>query len=75
MSSHFDSGHMAAAHFESSHFGRGLFVPPVVPPFTPEPVLPPGGQNIDAQWKKFIEEEDEMLMLVIRAFLTMRNRR
>jgi hypothetical protein len=47
-------------------------VPPIVPD---EPVHPPGtGRGIDATLQKRIMEEEELLMLVIRAFLHMRNR-
>lgn len=73
MSSHFDSAHFGAAHYESSHYGRGAVIPPIIPPFTPEPVHPPGSAEYDAR-ARWIEQEDELLLLVIRAFLAMKDR-
>ena len=73
MSSHFQSSHHASSQFLSSHYGRLQIVPPIPPPFTPEPVHPPGSAEYDAR-AKWIENEDELLMLVIRAFLTMKDR-
>jgi hypothetical protein len=72
MSSHFVSSHFGAAHYESSHYGRDVIVVPP-PDFTPEPVRPPGSAPYDER-ARWIEQEDELLMLVIRAFLTMKDR-
>ena len=72
MSSHFLSSHHASSQFLSSHFGRGVIVVPA-PDFTPEPVFPPGTRRYD-EMARWIEAEDELLMLVIRAFLTMKDR-
>lgn len=72
MSSHYISSHYGGSHYLSSHFGREVVVPPIVPD---EPVFPPGtGAGIDGLTQRRIMEEDELLMLVIRAFLHMRNR-
>jgi hypothetical protein len=75
MSSHFQSSHFASTHFESSHFGRtAIIVPPVVPPFTPEPVHPPGaGEDAEARRTRILLE-DEMIFHVIMAFLDMKDR-
>jgi len=73
MSSHFASAHFGAAHYESSHYGRTgvIIVPP--PDFTPEPTFPPGVDR-RGDMRRWIEAEDELLLLVIRAFLTMKDR-
>jgi hypothetical protein len=51
--------------------GGVIVVPPT--PFTPEPVHPPGSAPYDER-ARWIEYEDELLMLVIRAFLAMKDR-
>ena len=66
MSSHFASAHFGAAHYESSHYGRGVVIVPP-PDFTPEPTFPPGMGTADM--RRWIQEEDDLLMLIIRAFL------
>lgn len=72
MSVHFASPHFGSTHFESPHFGRTqVIVPP--PDITPEPTFPPGTKEYDDRWR-WIELEDELLMLVIRAFLAMKDR-
>lgn len=71
MSSHFLSSHHASGHFASAHFGRTIVIPPIVPEL---PVFPPGTSRPSADvWRK-IREEDELILLVIQAFLTMKDR-
>ncbi len=71
MSGHFQSGHFASGHFRSGHFGR---VAIIRPPFTPEPVFPPGtGEDAEARWRRIIIE-DEMLLAVIMAWLQIKDR-
>lgn len=72
MSGHFLSGHFKAGHFSPGHFGRDITVIPP-PDITPEPVYPPGSAEYDSR-ARWIEQEDELLMLVIRAFLAMKDR-
>jgi hypothetical protein len=73
VSSHYLSSHYGPSHYLSSHYGRGIIIPPIVPPFTPDPTFPPGTRRYD-EMARWIEAEDELLMLVIRAFLTMKDR-
>ena len=73
MSAHFESSHHGGSHFLSSHFGRGDVIVPV-PPFTPEPTFPPGtSEDPEARWRRIIIE-DELILLVIQAFLDMKDR-
>ena len=51
----------------------GADVEPTPPPFTPEPTFPPGAEDAEARWRRIIVE-DEMIMLVIQAWLTMKDR-
>lgn len=74
MSSHYISSHYGGSHYLSSHYGRDVIVVPP-PDFTPEPVYPPGTRPRDPEILRRIREEDELLMLVIQAFLHMRNKR
>jgi len=71
MSAHYESAHFASAHCESAHFGRLEFPP--VPPFTPEPVHPPGTEDAEAIWRR-IQVEDELIMLVIQMWLTLKDK-
>jgi hypothetical protein len=70
MSSHYGGSHYASSHFLSSHYGRTGIVPP---PFTPEPVHPPGTEDAEARWRR-IMLEDELLLLVIKAWLDVKDR-
>ena len=47
-------------------------VPPVAP-FTPEPVHPPGSGYSEAQRRQWIQEEDDLIMAVIMAFLKIKD--
>lgn len=71
MSSHYGGSHYASSHFLSSHYGRTGVIPP--PPFTPEPVYPPGTRRISDVQRRIMEEE-ELLLLVIRAWLSLKDR-
>lgn len=71
MSSHYGGSHYASSHFLSSHYGRTGVTPP--PPFTPEPVHPPGTEDAEARWRR-IMLEDELLLLVIKAWLDVKDR-
>ena len=73
MSSHYGGSHFASSHFLSSHYGRTV-VPPTPPDFTPDPLPPTGSAEISADLRRRIMEEEELLMLVVRAFLHVRNR-
>lgn len=74
MSSHFQSSHHGSSQFLSSHFGRTVIIPPIQPPFTPEPVFPPGaGEDAEGRRTRILLE-DEIIMLVIAAFLDMKDR-
>lgn len=73
MSSHYLSSHYGPSHYLSSHYGRGVIVVPP-PDFTPEPTFPPGtSEDAEARWRR-IAIEDEMIMLVIQAWLSMKDR-
>lgn len=72
MSSHYGGSHYASSHFLSSHYGRTGVIPP--PPFTPEPTFPPGtSEDAEARWRR-IMLEDELLILVIQAWLDLKDR-
>lgn len=72
MSAHYESNHFASVHYESAHYGREIIAPP--PDFTPEPTFPPGmGEDAEARWRR-IQIEDELIMLVIQCWLTMKDR-
>ena len=60
MSSHFQSSHYGPSHYESSHYGREVIVE------LPDEVHPPG------MGKRWIQEEDEVIMAIIVAFLEMK---
>ncbi|KPK74178.1 MAG: hypothetical protein AMJ84_00350 [Acidithiobacillales bacterium SM23_46] len=70
MSSHYGGSHFASSHFLSSHYGRTGITPP---PFTPEPVYPPGTRRISDVQRRIMEEE-ELILLVIRAWLSLKDR-
>lgn len=73
MSAHFESAHYASVHYESAHYGRIEIEPPEPPPFTPEGEGPPGTEDAEARWRR-IQVEDDLIMLVIQAWLTMKDR-
>lgn len=74
MSSHYGGSHYASSHYLSSHYGRTGVIPPEPPPFTPEPVYPPGtSEDAEARWRR-IQIEDELILLVIQAWLAMKDR-
>ena len=62
MSSHFLSAHQASAHYESSPSGRAVIIE------LPDEVVHPTG----AGRRKQIQEEDEIIMAIIVAFLEMK---
>jgi hypothetical protein len=67
MSTHFQSSHHGSSHFLSSHFGRTQIIEPP-PEFTPEPVYPPGTTPTSIRQRRILEEDD-LLLLVIQAWL------
>lgn len=71
MSSHYGGSHYASSQFLSSHYGRTGITPQ--PPFTPEPVHPPGTRRISDVQRRIMEEE-ELILLVIRAWLSLKDR-
>lgn len=69
--SHFGGPQFASPHHASPHHGLVSVIPPIVPEL---PVFPPGTSRPSADvWRK-IREEDELILLVIQAFLTMKDR-
>ena len=73
MSSHHLSSHHGGSHYLSSHYGRIGITPPE-PPFTPDDVPhPPGSEDAEARWRR-IMIEDELIMLVIQTWLTLKDR-
>lgn len=73
MSSHYISSHYGPSHYESSHYGRDVIVVPP-PDITPDPVFPPGaGEDAEGRRTRILLE-DEVIMLVIAAFLDMKDR-
>lgn len=72
MSSHYISSHYGGSHYLSSHYGREIG--PIIPPFTPDDVPhPPGTEDAEARWRR-IAIEDELLLYVIQAWLTLKDR-
>lgn len=66
----FQTGYYALGNYATPYYMRGVAEEV---PFTPEPTFPPGTRRYD-EMARWIEAEDELLMLVIRAFLTMKDR-
>lgn len=71
MSSHYLSSHYGGSHYLSSHYGRVG----ITPPFTPDDVPHPPGTSEDAEarWRR-IMLEDELIVLVIKAWLDVKDR-
>ena len=66
----FYTDYYALSNYATLYYMRGGAMP--VAPFTPEPVHPPGMRR-DADLRRRIQEDDELLLQVIMAFLQIKD--
>ena len=64
----YQTGYYATGYYATGYYMRGAVAPA---PFTPEPVHPPGMSRADI--RRWIIEEDDMLIAVIMAFLRIKD--
>ena len=62
----FETGYFSTGYFATPYYMRGA-----LEPFTPEPVHPPGMGTADM--RRWIQEEDDMLIAIIMAFLRIKD--
>ena len=73
MASHYASSHYASSHHLPDHYNRVVAI--VEPDFTPDDVVHPPRTHDDAEarWRR-IMLEDELLLLVIKVWLDVKDR-